>query len=472
MPLDRRIELSPEEMRALGHRVVDLMVEHYAGLADQPAFATAPRAQMEARLREPPPDAPRGWEATVERVAREVFSPMAHVDHPRFFAYVPGPGNFVGTMADALVSAFNPFAGAWAVAPGPAQVELVTVDWLRAACALPEGAAGLFVSGGSMANLTALAVARHRRLGEDFGRAVVYASDQTHSSIERGARVLGFRADQLRRLPTDDGYRLRMGALQAAVDEDAARGRVPFCVVANAGTTNTGAVDEMPRIAELCRARGMWMHVDGAYGAAAALTDAGRAALRGVEEADSVSLDAHKWLFQPFECGCVLVRDGDALRDTFRLVPEYLRDTDRATEEVNFRDWGVQLTRGFRALKLWMTVQVFGMDAIRQAIGWGMRLAESAEEDLRASDAWEVVTPAQLGIVTFRHRGTDAEAPASDDLQRRMTAALAADGFALLSTTELRGRTVLRLCTINPRTTEDDVRETVRRLERIGRELG
>lgn len=472
MPLDRRIELSPEEMRAFGHRVVDLVVEHFATLVDLPVAGTAPRAEMERRLREPPPDAPRGWEATLDRAAREVFTPMSHVSHPRFFAYVPGPGGFVGAMADALAAAFNPFAGAWFAAPGAAQVELVTVDWLRAACGMPEGAGGLFVSGGSMANLTALAVARHRRLGDDFGRAVVYCSDQTHSSIERGARVLGFRADQLRRLPTDDGFRLRMDALEAAVAEDRARGLIPFCVVANAGTTNTGAVDPLPRIADLCRARGMWMHVDGAYGAAAALTDVGREALRGMGEADSLSIDAHKWLFQPFECGCVIVRDGGELKETFRLVPEYLRDSDRATEEVNFRDWGVQLTRGFRALKLWMTIQVFGMDAVREAVAWGVRLAEAAEEELRASDAWEVVTPARLGIVTFRYRRPGADAAATDGLQRRVTAALAAEGFALLSTTELRGRTVLRLCTINPRTTEEDVRETVRRLERLGREAG
>lgn len=471
MPLDRRIELSPEEMRALGHRVVDLVVERFATLPDEPVAASASRARMEARLREPPPEAPRGWEATVDRVARDVFAPMSHNAHPRFFAYVPGPGNFVGAMADALASAFNPFAGAWAMSPGAAQVELVTADWLRAICGLPEGADGLFVSGGSMANLTALAVARHRRLGEDFGRAVIYCSDQTHSSVERAARVLGFRADQLRKLPVDGGYRLRMDALEAAVAEDAAAGGVPFCVVANAGTTNTGAVDDMPALAALCRARGMWMHVDGAYGAAAALTEAGRAALRGMDEADSISIDAHKWLFQPFECGCVLVREGGALKDAFRLVPEYLRDSDRATEEVNFRDWGVQLTRGFRALKLWMTVQVFGMDALRQAVAWGVRLAETAEEELRASEAWEVVTPAQLGIVTFRYRRPGLASAGMDDLQRRITAALAEDGFAMLSTTVLEGRTVLRLCTINPRTTEEDVRETVRRLESFGGEL-
>ena len=471
MPLDRRIELSPDEMRAMGHRVVDLLVDHLAALPESPVAASASRAEMEARLREPPPEAPRGWETTLERVADEVFTPMSSNAHPRFFAYVPGPGNFVGTMADALVSAFNPFAGAWVMAPGAAQVELVTVDWLRAACGLPEGASGLFVSGGSMANLTALAVARHRRLGEDFGRAVIYCSDQTHTSIDRGARVLGFRADQLRRLPSDDGFRLRLDALRAAVDEDAAGGRVPFCVAANGGTVNTGAVDPLPEIAKLCRARGMWMHVDGAYGAAASLTHPGRDALRGLELADSVSLDAHKWLFQPYECGCLLVREGGALKDTFRLVPEFLRDSDLSTEEVNFRDWGVQLTRGFRALKLWMTIQVFGMDAVRQAVAWGVHLAEAAEQELRASDAWEVVTPAQLGIVTFRYLRPGLDGPASDDLQRRITAALAADGFAMLSTTQLRGRTVLRLCTINPRTTEEDVRETVRRLERFGREL-
>ncbi|HEX6910421.1 MAG TPA: aminotransferase class V-fold PLP-dependent enzyme [Longimicrobium sp.] len=471
MPLDRRIELSPEEMRAFGYRAVDRIVERLSALPDEPVAATASRAEMEARLREPPPETGLGWEAALDRAMAHVFRPMTHNAHPRFFAYVPGPGNFVGAMADALAAALNPFAGAWVMGPGVAQAELVTVDWLRDACGLPEGAGGLFVSGGSMANLTALAAARHRLLGEDFGRAVIYCSDQAHSSIERGARVLGFRADQLRKLPTDDGFRLRMDALQSAAAEDRAAGRTPFCVAASAGTTNTGAVDPLPEIAALCRAESMWMHVDGAYGAAAALTDEGREALRGLGEADSVSLDAHKWLFQPFECGCVLVRHADALTDAFRLVPAYLRDSDRATEEVNFRDRGVQLTRGFRAFKLWMTVQVFGMGAFREAVAWGMRLARVAEEELRASDAWVVDTPAQLGIVTFRLRADEGDPHAADDLQRRITSALAADGYALLSTTELRGRTVLRLCTINPRTTEDDVRQTVRRMERIGRAL-
>ncbi|HEY7769311.1 pyridoxal phosphate-dependent decarboxylase family protein [Longimicrobium sp.] len=464
------LELSPDEMRALGYRAVDMMVSHLAALPDEPVFGTAARAEMEARLREPPPAEGRGWEAVLQRVGDEVFRPMTHLTHPRFFAYVPGPSNFIGAIADALASGFNPFAGAWAMSPAAAQVELVTADWLREALGMPSTAGGLFVSGGSMATLTALAVARHKRLGDDASRGVIYCSNQTHTAVDRGARILGFRPDQLRKLAPDEHYRLRVDDLAAAMDADAAAGLRPFCVVANAGTTSTGAVDPLAEIADLCRARGVWMHVDGAYGGAAVLTDEGRAILHGIGEADSIALDAHKWLFQPVECGCVLVRQAEDLKDTFRMVPAYLRDNDLSAEEVNFRDWGVQLTRGFRALKLWMTIQVFGMHAMRAAVGRGMRLAEVAEEELRALADWEIVTPAQLGIVTFRHRPNGIDGAEADDLQRRIATGLAADGYALLSTTELRGRTVLRLCTINPRTTDEEMRRTVRTLDRIARE--
>ncbi|HEX8904780.1 MAG TPA: aminotransferase class V-fold PLP-dependent enzyme, partial [Longimicrobiaceae bacterium] len=442
-------------MRALGYRVVDMIVEHVASLTEQPVAGGATRAEMEARLREPAPAAGVGWEAALERARRDVFGAMSHVDHPRFFAYVPSPGNFVGAMADALSSGFNPFAGAWVTAAGAAEAELVTVDWLREICGLPQGAGGAFVSGGSMANLTALAVARHQRYASgDFSDAVIYASDQVHSSILRGARVLGFLPAQVRLLPTDAEYRLEPQALVRAIESDMEQRLVPLCVVASAGTTSTGTVDPLPEIASICRATGAWLHVDGAYGAAAALTERGRQALRGMGEADSVSMDPHKWLFQPFECAAVLVRDAHALRDTFREVPAYLKDSDLTVEEVNFRDWGVQLTRGFRAFKLWLSIQAFGVDAFRAAVERGMRLAEVAEEELRASPEWEVVTPAQLGIVTFRWRGVEMDDAALAGLQRRTAAEIVKSGWAMLITTALRGHTVLRLCTINPRTTD------------------
>jgi len=472
-PPNARLELSPDQMRAMGYRVVDLIVEHVAGLHHAPVQHVESRATLEARLREPAPEHGIGWEAALERASREVFGAMSGNDHPRFFAYVPGPGNFVGAMADALASGFNPFNGAWVTASGPAQAELVTADWLRTVCGLPEGAGGAFVSGGSMANLTALAVARDRRFGRgDFSRAAIYAGDQVHSSVSRGARVLGFAPERLRVLPSDGGFRLDAGALERAMDEDAHAGLVPLAVVASAGTTNTGAVDPLPELAAVCRRAGAWLHVDGAYGAAAALTERGRALLAGLGDADSVSMDPHKWLFQPYECGVILVRDARALRDTFREVPEYLKDSDLGTEEINFRDWGVQLTRGFRALKLWLSVQTFGLEAFRAAIDWGIDLAEVAQDELGRSGEWEVMTPAQLGIVTFRHRPPGmGVGPALDAHQRAVAAEVSRGGWAMLATTELRGRAALRLCTINPRATEDDVRDTVRRLAAAGRAL-
>ncbi|HET7231037.1 MAG TPA: aminotransferase class V-fold PLP-dependent enzyme [Longimicrobium sp.] len=470
-PDAHRLELGADEMRAMGYRVVDLIVEHFAGLHDAPVYDVESRATLEARLGEPAPEDGVGWRAALERAATDVLGTMSHNNHPRFFAYVPGPGNFVGAMADALASGFNPFNGAWVTASGPAQAELVTVDWLRAACGLPEDGGGAFVSGGSMANLTALAVARDRRFGRgDFSRAVIYTGDQVHSSIARGARVLGFAPERLRVLPSDHAFRMDVAALERAMEQDARDGLVPFAVVASAGTTNTGAVDPLPQIGQLCRRAGAWLHVDGAYGAAAALTERGRALLCGLGEADSLSMDPHKWLFQPYECAVILVRDARSLRDTFREVPEYLKDSDLSTEEVNFRDWGVQLTRGFRALKLWLSIQTFGMAAFRAAIDWGIHLAEVAEDELRQSAEWEILTPAQLGIITFRHRPRRIDDDtALDAHQRAVTAEVTRSGWAMLSTTELRGRAALRLCTINPRTTEDDVRETIRRLGGAGR---
>ena len=463
------LELTPEKMRALGYLVVDTIVEHFEKLREQPAGHRGSRQALEAALREPLPEQGTDPAGLVQFLRQQVFSNMLHVDHPRFFAFVPGPSNFVGVMADALASGFNGFVGTWFSGAGMAQVELVTIDWLRQLCGLPETAGGLFVSGGSMANLTALAAARHARLNDEFQDAMVYFSDQTHSSVERGLRVLGFQARQLRRLPCDDGFRLDLAALEEAVAADRAAGRTPFCVVANAGTTNTGAVDPLPELARFCREEGLWLHADGAYGAAAVLSEKGRALLGGLELVDSLSLDPHKWLFQPFEIGCVLLRDADLLKETFRILPEYLRDVYRGEEEVNFCDRGVQLTRNFRALKLWMSLKTFGLAAFREAVEWGITLAELAERRLRQAGGFEIVTPAQLGVVSFRFVGSGGSAEELEEINQRLVGEMIADGYAVLTSTVLRGQTVLRLCTINPRTTEEEIDETIRRIERLGR---
>jgi aromatic-L-amino-acid/L-tryptophan decarboxylase len=450
-----KLDLSAEEMRALGYRIVDMLTDRFTHLGEGPVGAKGNPARLRPALLTPPPAAPVEPDDIFATLERDVFPNMMNTAHPRFFAFVPVPSNFVSTMADALSSGFNVFSGSWLGGSGSVALELAVVDWLRQWCGLPDTAGGLFVSGGSMANLTAIVAARHAKLDDRIEGATVYFSDQTHSSVERAFRVAGFLPAQLRKIPSDDQFRLPLDELARQIAEDRAAGLRPFAIVANAGTTNTGAIDPLPEIAAVCATKDLWMHVDGAYGAAAALCDRGKALLKGLELADSLSLDPHKWLFQSLECGCVLLRDADILKATYRIMPEYLADVHRNVAEVNPCDYGIQLTRSFRALKLWMSVQYFGLDAFRAAMERGFELAEFAERKLRTMPGWEIVTPAHMGIVTFHHPDADYE---------KLHDAMLADGFALATSTVLKGRTVLRFCTINPRTTEDDIAQTLDRI--------
>jgi glutamate/tyrosine decarboxylase-like PLP-dependent enzyme len=272
--------------------------------------------------------------------------------------------------------------------------------------------------------------------------------------------VIGFSREQFRKIPSDDGFRLPLESLRQAIRADKEAGLRPFCVIANAGTTNTGAVDPLPDLADLCGAEGMWLHADGAYGAAAIICERGREKLVGLHRVDSLSLDPHKWLFQPFECGCVLVRDAAYLKSAFQLMPEYMRDVHRNTAEINPADYGIQLSRGFRALKVWLSINTFGLAAFRDAITRGFELAEFAEKELRGRRHCEILSPAEMGIVAFRLGKDDA-------LQTRLIDLMLKDGFAFLTSTTLKGLTALRLCTINPRTTEEDIIQTIDRLEKF-----
>jgi aromatic-L-amino-acid decarboxylase len=471
MPQNHHLSLSREEMRMLGYRVIDMLVEHFETLPEKPVTRKADRSTLEARLGEVLPDQGSNALDILDQLQRDVFGHIMHLDHPRFFAFVPSPSNFVSVMADALAAGFNVFAGTWLEASGPAQIELVSIDWLRQACRLPDIAGGLFVSGGSMANITALAVARHIKLNDQIEDAIVYCSDQTHSSIDRGLHVLGFQPNQLRKVPSDARFRLDMAALRREIRADRSAGREPFCVVANVGTTNTGSIDPLPELASYCRQEELWLHADGAYGAGAVLCERGQALMDGLAQVDSLALDPHKWLFQPYEIGCVLVRDERWLKEAFHILPEYLEDTRGKEGEVNFCDHGIQLTRGFRALKLWMSLKVFGRSGFEQALNHGFKLAEVAEQVVRELPGWEVVTPAQLGIVTFRCILEGVPPENLDRLNRNLIEAMIADGFAMLSSTVLRGQTVLRMCTINPRTAEADIRQTVERLDLMSKNL-
>ena len=458
-------------MRELGYRVIEQLTEHFEQLPDKRVTQIGSRPELEALLREPLPESGTAAEAVLAQLQRDVWTHISHTNHPRFFAFIPAPSNFISVLAETLTAGYDPFAGTWVGASGAAQVELVTIDWLRQLCGLPETAGGHFVSGGSMANLTALAVARHIRLNDRTEDAVVYYSDQTHSCVDRALWLLGFRPEQIRRLESDDEYRLDLTRLREVVNQDRAAGKRPFCVVANAGTTNTGAIDPLDELADYCAQENLWLHLDGAYGAAAVLCERGRKLLAGLERADSLALDPHKWLFQPYETGVVLLRDGSLLRRSFHVLPEYMHDTNRALEEVNFCEQGVQLTRSFRALKVWLSFKVFGVASFRAAVEHGFEMADLAERRLSESGCWQVTSPATLGMVSFRYVWPGASEDELNEFNQRLAAAGIADGFAFASSTVLRGRFVLRMCPINPRTTDADIRASIARLEWLAKKL-
>lgn len=451
--------LSAEQMRELGYRTVDMLV---AQLTDQsaPALRRSPAGQLRARLDGPPPSQPRGWETLMREMREDVLGYISRLAHPAYFAFIPACSTFPGALGDLIAAAMDIDASLWMSAAGPSQLELTVIDWFKEWIGYPSGAAGVLVSGGSAANLTALACAREALLGPMSERVVAYASDQSHSSVARAARVMGFRPDQVRVLPTDSSHRIRLDALVGAIDADLADGLRPLVVAANAGATNTGAVDPLPELAQICHERGMWLHVDGAYGGFAALTDRGREALAGIELADSVTLDPHKWLYQPIECGCVLVREGQLLREAFTIDPDYLED--RLGEEVNFSDFGLQLTRTSHALKIWLSFNYFGSDAFRAAIDRSMQLAALAEQHVRATPALELLSPASLGIICFRRRFEGVE---DEDLIAAMNAELVAaferTGRGLVSSTRLHGRYAIRMCVMNHTSGPDHVTGTL-----------
>jgi glutamate/tyrosine decarboxylase-like PLP-dependent enzyme len=366
---------------------------------------------------------------------------------------VPAPSSFAGVLGEWLGTGFNTIASSWTGSSGPATVELVVLDWLRELLGLPAGTEGILLSGGSVSNLTALAAAR-----QAIGPGVAYLSDQTHASLLRALTTLGFPSDEIRVLPSDGQQRLSADAVGEAVGEDRRQGRQPRFIIATAGTTNTGAVDELEGLAALAAAEDMWLHVDGAYGAPAALCPAGRTALRGMPRADSLVLDPHKWLFSPIDVGCLFVRRPGVLAGAFSMRPEYLADVRPGQGEVNFGDRSPELTRRSRALKLWLMFRTYGAERLSTAIARGIALAEHAQRRLEAGPEWEVVTPAQLGIVTFTRDGWSE----ADHAER--VAALSASGYATLTSTRLQGRPALRLCTINPRTAAADIDQTLERL--------
>jgi aromatic-L-amino-acid decarboxylase len=460
------LRMDPEEMRRIGYRTVDLLVGLTADPATRAPQAVATPEEMRSRLSPAAPAAGQDYDAILAELAEHVFPFASHLGHPGYFAFIPGASTFPGALGDFIAAALNFDTGAWTWGSGPSHVELLVLDWFKDWIGYPHEAAGVLVSGGSAANLTALACARESLAGPMSGDLVAYCSDQAHSSVARAARALGFRPDQVRVLPADDRFRMRPDALAATMEADVRAGLRPLFVAAAAGSTNTGAVDPFRELAEITRRHGAWLHVDGAYGGFAVLTERGAAALAGIELADSVTLDPHKWLYQPFECGCLLVRDGQRLDDAFMITPDYLREVQVGEQEVNFSDRGFQLTRATHALKLWVSLKYFGVDAFRAAIERSLDLAALAERRVGESEVLELLLPTSLGVTCFRRRfaGVEDEEHLAE-LNAQLVRGLEASGLGMVSSTRLRGRFAIRLCVLNHTTAAADVERVLDWLE-------
>ncbi len=461
----------PEEMRRSGYLVVDAIVDRWTRLGEGPAWQSATRRATEALLDGPPPEKGRDLEELLEVILRDILPLASRIDHPRFFAFIPSSPTWASVLASFLVTGHNVFQGTWLASSGPSQIELTVTNWIREWMGYPEGAGGLFTSGGSVANLVAVAAAREASGNPE--RGTLYLSEQAHGSVTRAARTLGIPPALIRTLPADDAFRTDPGRLRETIRQDRARGLNPFCVVGNAGATNTGAIDPLDEMANVARDEGLWYHIDGAYGGFAVFDPETRPLLKGLERSDSLTLDPHKWFFQPYETGCLLARDVTRLESAFRIMPEYMQDTDWGPENVNFCDRGIQLTRIFRALRVWLSIHRYGLAAHREEISRAIALARQTEARIREERALELLAPPSLGILCFRYRGDESLSNARlDELNERIQRAVVEPGFAMISSTRLRGRFSLRFCILNIRTTQEDLDRTLDRILELGQILG
>jgi glutamate/tyrosine decarboxylase-like PLP-dependent enzyme len=466
-----------ESLRAFSNETLEWLLKDFATLPQQSIGRAASRREMEELLREPPPQKGSDFSRVLAEFRNKIVPNAFRINHPRFLAFIPAGPSFVSVLADWLCSATNFFSGVWLEASAPSQVELIVLDWFKEFLGYPAEASGILTSGGSEANMTALVVARDRSPPEERRRAVLYITEQRHGSVDRAARIIGILPDQLRPAAADAGYRLYLPALADAVASDRRAGRLPWAVVANAGSTNTGTIDPLAGLAELCRRENLWLHVDAAYGWPAVLVDEEKAAFAGIALADSITLDPHKWFAQPYEAGCVLIREGKRLSQTFRIRPDYMQDVEPASDEINFADQSLALTRRFRALKIWFSIKVLGVEWFRGLVARSCRLAELAQMLLEKSPNFKVISPRQLSVVCFRYVPESFGRQCSEDeeslnrLNLAIVDAARDSGKAFPSSTKLNGQVALRLCFVSWRTTSSDVEAAIELLQELGGQL-
>ncbi|MEX2238912.1 MAG: pyridoxal-dependent decarboxylase [Dehalococcoidia bacterium] len=479
--LTREKTLDPEswgDFRALGHRMVEDIADYLENIRDRPVWQAVPD-EVAATMQQPVPVEGAGEEAAYDEALRNVLPyNMANV-HPRFWGWVMGSGAPIGVLGDFLASALNSQLGG--ADHMPSRVELQVVEWCKEMLGYAPDASGVLTSGGSMANLYALAVARHCKAGWDVreeGLAghqdlVTYASTEAHSSIQRAIEALGMGNRNLRRVAVDSDLRLDARRLREAIQQDLSAGRKPICVVANVGATNAGSIDPLPEIAEVCREFDLWFHVDGAFGAMAYLSQEFRPALAGMELADSLALDLHKWGYLPFAVGCVLVRDAESHRRTFTLRPDYLKQVERGASAgpIWFSDYGLELTREFKALKVWMALKAYGTRRLGELIQQNIDQARYLGELVERSPQLELLAPVPLNTVCFRYVREGLSEIELDELNEEILLRIQESGEFLPSATHVAGHYAIRVSITNHRSRFEDFDALAEAVERTAEEV-
>ncbi|MFQ5854405.1 MAG: pyridoxal phosphate-dependent decarboxylase family protein [Anaerolineae bacterium] len=492
-------DMDLETFRRYGYQVVDWIAEYLAHIDEYSVLSQVEPGDIKNQLPSQPPDGPEPMARILDDFERVIIPGITHWNHPSFFAYFGITGSMPGILGELLSAALNVNGMLWKTSPAATELEELTLDWLRQMLGLPAGFRGVILDTASMSSLIAIAAAREaldldiRRKGmagrPDLPRLRMYTSEQAHSSIEKGAITLGIGQAGVRKVPTDDAFRMDAQALAQAIEEDIAAGWRPFCVAATVGTTSTTSIDPVPQIAEICQKHDLWLHVDGAYGGMAAVVPEMRHVLAGCQHADSIVVNPHKWLFTPIDCSAFYVRDPDILKRTFSLIPEYL--TSSEDDVTNYMDWGVQLGRRFRALKLWMVIRFFGHEGIAARIREHIRLGQHVAQQVDVDPDFERLAPTPFSTVCFRAQPRDLAERLEkagpdetreietylDELNEAAIDAVNATGRAFFSHTKLNGRYTIRMAIGNIRSDEAHVaraweliREHALRIDSVKRE--
>jgi aromatic-L-amino-acid decarboxylase len=456
---DRSLELSGEALARLIDAAKERVLAHIESLPRQPSADTEGGVALAQSLIEPLPREGRPYEELLDLLFETVIPKSFNTAGPGYLAYIPGGGLPHSAVADLIADATNRYVGVFAAAPAVAQLEANVVRWFCEIVGYPKTAGGILTSGGSLSNFSALVTARRERLPEDFLSGVIYASDQTHHSVQKAAMLAGFPPSRVRDVPTDDKFCIRPEELSRMIAEDRSAGLLPFAVVGNAGTTNTGAVDDLAALADVAARERLWFHIDAAYGGFFALTERGRRRMRGLERGDSIALDPHKSLFLPYGTGALLVRDAAALKRAHELSADYMPPMQQDLDLPDYNLLSPELSRDWRGLRVWLPIKMHGIDPFRKNLDEKLDLTEWATEELRGIDGIEILAEPQLSIVAFRlaRRGLSQEE--SNDLNRKLQDRINARKRVYVTGTMLGPRYAIRICVLSFRTHLDRMRE-------------